>query len=403
MKIGVIGLGYVGLPVALMFAEAGFDVIGVDVNQKRVDEINAKVNPFMGEPGVSELLARVNVKAYSHYDVLADRDVILIDVETPVNDENIPEYKALKAALSDLAPVVKAGAIVVVESTIAPGTMKELVEPAMPDYVHLAHCPERVKPGRLLSNLRYYSRVIGTYEQEVGNILRVLYGNIVNEGDFDIVDPLTAEIVKCTENTYRDVQIAFANQMALICQELGADVWKVRELTNKIPHVQVHLPGSGVGGHCIPKDPHLLMYGARDLGVDLSLLKSARWQNDFMPYWVACMIPDGRPLICGYSYDANVGDTRNSPTIDLEKFLDPGYRIHDPFVEGYQGDLYEVAAGCSSVVFMIEHNEYRDVDLERLYKSMNPLINPVIVDGRNIIDAQKARGAGFIYTCIGKG
>ena len=259
-RLAVIGLGYVGLPVAAMLAEVGFDVLGVELRPERVEKINAGICPIEGkEPGLAELMAGVirsgKLRATTDYTDLKDRDVILIDVETPVDEKNEPRYEALRAVLKSLGAVLKASALVIVESTIAPRTMMDMVLPLLEESspkrtnvdFYLGNCPERVMPGKLLQNLRSLSRVVGGMTPETAETMVVMYRYIV-QADLDPVDCITAELVKTAENAYRDVQIAFANEVAMICESVGADVWKVRELVNKSPYRQMHLPGAGVGG-----------------------------------------------------------------------------------------------------------------------------------------------------------
>jgi UDP-N-acetyl-D-mannosaminuronic acid dehydrogenase len=369
-KLAVIGLGYVGLPVAALFSENGFDVLGVDVKPERVEKINSGVSPIEGnEPGLNELIATVletrKLKATTDYQELGDRDIILIDVETPVDEHHIPQYDALRSVLTDLRRVMKPGVLIIVESTIAPGTMNSLVKPYLEkgglkinqDFF-LGNCPERVMPGKLLTNLETLSRVVGGATPETAHLMVSLYQNIV-KADLDPVDMITAELVKTVENTYRDVQIAFANEVALISEALGADVWKVRELVNKSPYRNMHLPGAGVGGHCIPKDPWLLAYGVRDKEIDLKLIPAARWINDHMPLHLAKMLENAfkanhintigsKVLVLGYAYLENSDDTRNSPSQTLVLLLrnrGVEVKVHDPWVAQFQGDLYDLASG----------------------------------------------------------
>jgi UDP-N-acetyl-D-mannosaminuronic acid dehydrogenase len=265
--LGVVGLGYVGLPVACAFAQAGFQVIGLEQHPARAAMIDAGRSPIEGnEPGLAELLAEVSRRERLHATTdptrLAQADIVIMCVETPVDDDHRPRFEALGRACQQLGPVLKEGALVVVESTLAPGTMASLVRPWLESATgrtagegfFLGHCPERVMPGRLLVNLRGVSRVVGGQTPEVAHVMCRLYRQVV-QADLDPTDLLTAELVKTTENAYRDVNIAFANEVALICAHVGGDVWKVRDLVNKSPGRQMLMPGAGVGGHCIPKDP----------------------------------------------------------------------------------------------------------------------------------------------------
>ncbi len=424
-KVAVIGLGYVGLPVACIFAQAGFDVLGVDINPERIDKINAGQSPIEGdEPGLAELLAKVvsggRLRATADYAALANINIVLVAVETPVDENNVPRYAALKAAMTDLGKVITPGALVVVESTIAPGTMQSVVRPileaqsglkANTDF-YIGACPERVMPGKLLANLRRMSRVCGGGTPETAAVMVEFYRNIV-EADLDAADIITAELVKTTENAYRDVQIAFANEVAKICEANGADVWKVRELVNKSPSRNMHLPGAGVGGHCIPKDPWLLAYSANGR-VPLHLIPAARAVNESMPGHVAEMTlralkaagvkPENAKIaVLGYAYLENSDDTRHSPTAALVDYLQntvAEIRIHDPWVEPYRADVWETVAGCDAVVLMVKHDAYRDLDFARL-KTL--LRTPIFVDGRGFLPAQAAASAQIKFYSVGVG
>ncbi len=420
-RIGVIGLGYVGLPVACLFAETGYSVVGLDVKADRVDVINAGVSPIEGrEPGLAELLAAVvaagRLQAATEYTALRDCDVITINVETPVDEQHIPRYLALQSALRDLGPVLKAGALVIVESTIAPGTMAHVVRPLLEEAsgkranedFYLGHCPERVMPGKLLANLRGVSRVCGGETPETAALMIALYRHIV-QADLDPADCVTAELVKTAENTYRDVNIAFANEVALICEAVGGDVWKVRELVNKSPGRNMLMPGAGVGGHCIPKDPWLLAYEAQQQGAPICLIPAARAVNDGMPLHIVALLEDAlreagkllegaRVLVLGYAYLEDSDDTRNSPSAVLvAKVRERGAEvvIHDPYVPGYQGDVYALAKECDAVVVMVKHSEYRALNLETLKTALRA---PVLVDGRHVF----FQAEGWIYRCVGQ-
>lgn len=420
--IGVIGLGYVGLPVAVVFADAGFDVIGVDVKEERVDAINAGRSPIEGkEPGLADLLASVvesgRFIASTDYEDLGRADVILIAVETPIDDDHIPGFEALKSALKNLGPVMKAGALVIVESTIAPGTMEKLVRPFLEELsgrkvdedIFLGHCPERVMPGKLLKNLRTVSRVCGGYSPETAVVMVALYDHIV-DADLDPTDCVTAELVKTAENAYRDVNIAFANELALICEAVGGNVWDVRELVNKSPGRNVLLPGAGVGGHCIPKEPWLLAYGAEGSDVPLRLIPAAREINDGMPQHIAEMTLDAlreldknpetsTVVVLGYAYLENSDDERNSPTKRLLGILEKEVGkvlVHDPNIVRYQGNVQTVVDQADAVVLMVAHDEYRDL----ITHNNAP---EIVVDGRGLWREGSSMINTSKYLLVGKG
>jgi UDP-N-acetyl-D-mannosaminuronic acid dehydrogenase len=423
--IAVIGLGYVGLPVACMLADAGFKVTGVDLKQDRVDLINQGISPIEGkEPGLSDLLSKVftlgDFKATTDYEELNNADVVLIDVETPIDDDHIPQYKALRSAIQSLGKVMKDGVLVIVESTIAPGTMETLVRPLIEESsgkksgkdFFLGTCPERVMPGKLLANLMNMSRVCGGDTPEIAETMKLFYRHIV-QSDLDAADLITAEITKTAENAYRDVNIAFANELALICQSVGADFLKVRELVNKSPGRNVLFAGAGVGGHCIPKDPWLLAYGAKGKA-DLRLIPAARAVNDSMPKQIIKILKsaldiynkkleDARISILGYAYLEESDDTRNSPSEKLLELLlaeKADVVVQDPYVLPYQQNALESIENKDAVIIMVAHEAYKDIDLMEVKQKLHL---PILIDGRRVIDPTIAKQVGLDYYGIGFG
>ncbi len=425
-KLGIIGLGYVGLPVACLFADAGFDVVGLDIKEERVAKINQGISPIEGdEPGLAELVAQVTAKgrlrATTDASELKTCDAAILCVQTPVDETHAPRYVALRSALKSLGAVLSPGTLVIIESTIAPGTMENVVKPLLEESsglrvnedFYLGHCPERVMPGKLLANLRTVSRVCGGETPETANTMIELYRHIV-QADLDPADCVTAELVKTAENAYRDVNIAFANEVALICEQVGGDVWKVRDLVNKSPGRRMLYPGAGVGGHCIPKDPWLLAYEAATRGTPIRLIAASRAINTSMPLHIASLLADAlrevnvtpeqaRVLILGYAYLENSDDTRNSPSAVLvEQLRAQGTQvvIHDPYVAAHKGDLHAKAQGCDAVVVMVAHQAYRALDLAEI----RPLLNhPVLIDGRNVFDPAQLERDGWTYRSIGRG
>jgi UDP-N-acetyl-D-mannosaminuronic acid dehydrogenase len=275
-------------------------------------------------------------------------------------------------------------------------------------------------PGRLLTNLNSMSRVVGGNTPEAAKLAEALYRQIV-EADLDLTDCVTAELVKTAENAYRDVQIAFANELALICEHVRADVWRVRELVNKSPGRNVLLPGAGVGGHCIPKDPWLLAYGASEM-VRAKLIPAAREINDYMPLHMAELtvealedvgieVEDARIAVLGYAYLEDTDDTRNAPSITLVNRLEElgaQVRVHDPYVTAYQGELAERVRGCDAAVVMVKHDDYQSVSLDQLKgwltggeRRQDTL--PVLVDGRHVFDRDEVEAAEFVFRGIGIG
>jgi UDP-N-acetyl-D-mannosaminuronic acid dehydrogenase len=425
-RVGVIGLGYVGLPVAAMLARCGFRVTGVDIDTERVERINAGASPIGGdEPGVAELIAETVslgcLHATTDHRQLADTDVVLICVDTPVDEHtHRPSYAALRSALASLGQVLTPGTLVIVESTIAPGTMTRIVIPEIEGASHLragvdffvGHCPERVMPGVLIHNLTHMSRPVGGQTREVAEVMASLYAHYV-QGELDLTDMLTAELVKTGENAYRDVQIAFANEMALICEQLGADVFAVRELLNKSPGRAMLMPGAGVGGHCIPKDPWLLIANVVD-DVPMRVIPAARAVNDGMPGHVVDLLEsalrshqvdlaDAQVAVLGYAFRENTDDARESPSQYLLGELARagcGIRVHDPHVPEFVGPIEDTLRGADAAVIMVAHRDYLNIDPGRL---KNLLRTPVVVDGRRVLSSMAGLDDGLTYVSVGVG
>ena len=424
-RVGVIGLGYVGLPVACILADNGFHVTGVDINAQKVETINRGQSPIGGEePGVAELVARVvaagRLRASTAVTDLAEAHIVLICVDTPVEpDTHLPLYRGLRGALTSLGPVLRDGALVIIESTIAPGTISGVVIPALEEAsgkkagvdFFVGHCPERVTPGRLIQNLVTMSRAVGGQTPDVGKVMVALYSTYVT-GELDPTDPLTAEVVKTAENSYRDVQIAFANELAVVCETLGADVYAVRELLNKSPGRAMLMPGAGVGGHCIPKDPWLLIANARDQ-VEARLIPAARAVNDRMPEHMVTLteralakhnvsLQGARIAVLGYAFREDTDDDRESPSRYFVEALErcgATAIVHDPHVPAYQRPLEEVVTNADAAVFMVAHRAYQNIDLEWLRGALR---HPVVVDGRNVVDVNAAASAGLTYIGVGR-
>ena len=429
MKVAVIGLGYVGIPVAAALASKNVRVVGIDIDPRKVEAVSAGRSPLRGrEPGLEELIAKgvasKRLTATTDYASADASDALIVSVETPIDDAtHDPEYKALKSALRGLAPHLKRGALVSIESTIAPGTMSGVARPTLErgsrkkagrDF-HLVHCPERVTAGKLLHNLTTLDRVIGAADERGRRKAFALYSKFV-EGNLHATDWLSAEISKTAENAYRDVQIAFANEVALICEELGANAFRIRELVNTCPGRDMLAPGAGVGGHCIPKDSWLLV--APVVNQKPVLIPAAREINDYMPTRMAQLVEEAmreagrrirgsRVAVLGFAYRENTDDARNSPAIPLIRELrhrGADVTIHDPFARGQRGfkvtrEIRTAVKGADCVALVTAHDAYRRLDLAKLRRWLR---HRAIVDGRNAFDGSLVK-RGFVYRAIGKG
>lgn len=422
LRIAILGLGYVGLPVAVTFANAGFHVIGIERLESRAAMVRGGQNPIEGdEPGLADALRRVvssgHLDASSDIACVALADVVIVCVETPVEaHDHRPRYAALEGAVRGAAAHLREGALFIVESTLAPGTMEGQVrlwlESSCPLRVGvtlgMGHCPERVMPGRLLQNLRTMSRVCGGDSPATSERMRALYKAIV-EAEVDAASCVVAELTKTAENTFRDVNIAFANELAKVCEVAGADFLEVRALVNKSPGRNVLIAGAGVGGHCIPKDPWLFA-SALPTGA-LSLVPAARHVNDGMPLHLLELtrqaleargqsLGNATVLVLGFSYLEESDDERNTPSevlIEALSALGTNVRIHDPFVSRFAGPL-EVG-GVDAIVLAVAHRAYRDLDWATLKPTMR---TPVLIDGRFVVEPQRMRDLGFEFRGIGR-
>jgi UDP-N-acetyl-D-mannosaminuronic acid dehydrogenase len=429
-KIVVVGMGYVGIPVACAFADKGFSVIGINRSKPKVDMINRGECPIKGkEPYLAEMLKKLvlekKLSATQDFSPCKDAHAILIAVQTPFDTQKMePKYASLKSALKDVGKNLSKGSLVLIESTIAPTTMEKVAKPILEresnlkagEDFFLANCPERVMPGRLLQNIKEYDRVVGGINEKSAESAKELYSHIV-EGELYPTDSLTAEIVKTTENAYRDVQIAFANEIALICEKLGVNAYEVRGLVNKCPFRDMHIPGAGVGGHCLPKDSWLLAYGVKNK-LSPKLIALGREINDSMPHHMVELIEsalseaqlktqDAVITVLGVAYLADSDDTRNSPAqpiINELKNKGAKVKVHDPFVKDFEeleisNNLDETLEDSDCLVLVTAHSAYKALDLNHIKKTMKI---PIIVDGRNVFDKDECVKMGFIYFGIGK-
>jgi UDP-N-acetyl-D-mannosaminuronic acid dehydrogenase len=430
VKVAVIGLGYVGVPLAATVASTDAEVVGVDIDPKKVEAINAGHSPLRGhEPGLAALLkeqvAKGRLQASLEPASIAKADVVAVCVETPIDPStHDPSYKALKSALSGLGPHLKRGALVTIESTLAPGTMEAIVRPVLERSskltvgrdIHLVHCPERLTTGKLLHHLTELPRVLGANDPTATRKGLAFYARFV-KAEVHPTDWTTAEVVKTAENAYWDVQIAFANEVALISEELGVDAYRVRDLVNTCPYRMMLVPGAGVGGHCIPKDPWLLVSPA--VQTKPELIPTARAVNDFMPRRMARLVEEAlgaagrkikgaRVAVLGFAYRENTDDTRNTPAKPMIQELrrrGADVVIHDPFARSERGytisrDLKPVIKGADCVAIVTAHDAYGKLDPKQLHRSMR---RRVLVDGRNLFEGNDVVKAGFVYRGIGKG
>ncbi len=447
-NIVVIGMGYVGIPMAAILADVeDFFVTGIQRSSQRsgwkIDWLNSGKNPFEGEePGLDELISRVvkNKKFYvsESYDSCNNADFILIDVQTPVEmEDKIPRYESLIEVSEKISKHMRKGVTIIIESTVAPGTTNNIVQPILEEGsglkrgedFYLVFSFERVMPGKLLEFITDIPRVIGGGCKEANERAKFLYGKIVKE-ELHITDTLTAELTKCIENAYRDVNIAFANEMALLCEDFDRNIFEIIKLINQREDRMMHFPGSGVGGHCLTKDPWLLLYGYDKYTPNknkpkIKIITDSRNLNDYMPKHMVELMEDAleevgklvdniKVVLLGVSYKANTDDVRNTPTEHIVKFLTSKYHshnivyiAHDPYVKlkdynltEFTTNFNEAVSEADVLIFTTNHKQYYNIDLDDLKKRLR---TPIIIDGRNIFNREKLESKGFIYRKVGEG
>ncbi|MFO7807353.1 MAG: nucleotide sugar dehydrogenase [Candidatus Moraniibacteriota bacterium] len=420
-KVGIIGLGYVGLPLAILCAEKGYAVSGFDVSQEKIEKIKAGESPFLEEfiEKREKTLTKLTVSMES--EIIKDSDILIICVPTPVDKDYYPDLKPVKGAVKTAIKHHKPGRLIIIESTINPGVCEEVIEPMFnqaglkegEDY-YLAHCPERIDPGNKKWNVSNISRVVGSMSKKGLQKTKGFYESII-EGEIKPMKYIReAEAVKVVENSFRDINIAFVNELAQSFDQMRIDVKDVIDGAATKPFAfMAHYPGRGVGGHCIPVDPYYLIEQAKRKGFSHKFLKTAREINNYMPFYTVKLLQDllnqaEMPLkgvkigVLGLSYKANIDDLRESPVFkileELEKKgaqpikFDP-YIPHDSDVK----DLDELLKKSQALILVTAHKDFEGIE-EKLNK--NDI--KAIVDGMNFLDGEVIKKTGVLYHGIGR-
>ncbi len=405
-KVCVVGLGYIGLPTAAFIASKGVKVVGVDVNERFVKLINEGKVPFF-EPGFEDLLAKVvgegNLVAQAEQ---VEADAYIVCVPTPFQDDHKVDTKYIRAASEALAPHLRPGALVVLESTSPPGTTEDMANHLIelrPDLslndeddnaIFVAHCPERVLPGQIMEEMENNDRVIGGLTPKGTELARELYATFCT-AELLMTNATTAEMAKLTENSFRDVNIAFANELSLICDRLEIDVWELIELANHHPRVNILQPGPGVGGHCIAVDPWFIVSAAPE---EAKLIKLARDVNDGKPEWVIEQVVKAlegkeKPVVAalGIAFKNDIDDLRESPSLEIVKRLgvdnpELDIRVVEPNVDELPAvlsnisnltkqDTEEAIAAADVVLLLVNHKEFVNLDQS-------------VLEGKTVVDTK---------------
>jgi len=401
--VGVVGLGYVGLPLAVEKAKAGFKTLGFDVQEKKVNMVNAGEN-YIGDVVSSDLTKLVSngmLSATFDFTFLKDMDFIAICVPTPLDKYQQPDISYVKSSAIEISKHLKKGSMVVLESTTYPGTTEELVKPILEEGsglvcgkdFYLGFSPERVDPGNLIYNVKNTPKVVGAIGPDALEVISHMYRAVLDGDVFEASSPAVAEMEKILENTYRNVNIALANEMAMLCNKMGINVWEVIDAAKTKPYgFQAFYPGPGPGGHCIPLDPFYLSWKAREYDFHTSLIETSAMINDRMPEYVVerasrILNKNKKPLngskilVLGVAYKQDINDYRESRALQVIQLLESFGAIvdyHDPHVSkySYMGTIKKsVPCNVCSHDLIIVATSHTDVDYESIAKSNVPIFD----------------------------
>lgn len=421
MPISIIGLGYVGLPLACVCAEKNFTVNGIDIDQNKVTLINQGICPLQ-DADLQESFSKIKLSAATNFKAIKESDIVVICVPTPIDGHHNPDFKPLENACRGIRPNLRKNHLIILESTVNPGACEEVVQPILEksglkagiDF-DIAHCPERIDPGNHNWTVKKIPRVVGATTPAGLQRALSFYRSVIDANILPMASIKEAEATKIMENAFRDVNIAFVNELAESFSTLGIDITRVIKAASTKPFsFLAHYPGCGVGGHCIPVDPYYLIRQAKKNGFKHRLLKVAREINEGMPAYTVHLleeelmklhktIKDSSIGVLGIAFKSDVADTRESPATKIIKLLtEKGARVHtfDPLVieKSTEKSLEELLNKSEAVILATPHRQFLNLDLAEL-KENNV---KVFIDGRNCLDKEKIQQMGIAYRGIGR-
>ena len=433
LRVCVVGIGRIGLPTALSFAKSGLPTVGVDINENLVRTINSGVFPLKDEPGYEEIFNDViKNKMFSVTtkieDAVPNSDLVLLSLPTPMDENNVPDYSALRSAASELSNVLSPNSLVIVESTIEPGFIEDEMVSIISksgrlkieENFFIGVCPENANPGEILHDFTNLPRLIAGINNDVTKIIKMIYNFVFPVELVEMPNCKTANAVKLTTNVFRDVNIAFVSELSLMFEKLGIDTIKVLEAAKKKYNFQVHYPGSGVGGPCLPINSYQLLNTARRTGTKLSIVESGRKINEKMPdhtveltsnAFKECNKPmqNSEILILGVSYKPNVKDIQLSPAEHIiEKFQNLGANVHiyDPnfsstevFGIRVEENLDDILSKMDAAVIVTGHDDFKKIEISSFAK----MKTPILIDTRGIIEPQSVKQYNIIFRGLGRG
>ena len=435
LQVCVIGIGRIGLPTALSFAKSGLQTIGVDINEKLVENINSGKFPLKDEPGYDEIFDSVlKTKKFSATtkieDAVPNSDLILLSLPTPMDENNVPDYSALRTVASKLSDILSPNSLVIVESTVEPGFIEDemisLISKSgrleIEKSFFIGVCPENANPGEILHDFTNLPRLVGGINLNITKIIKSIYNFVFSVELVEMPDCKTANVVKLTTNVFRDINIAFISELSLMFEKLGIDTNKVLEAAKKKYNFQVHYPGAGVGGPCLPINSYQLLNTARRTGVKLGIIEHGRKINEKMPDHVIDLISDAFResnirldgsdiLIFGVSYKPNVKDIQLTPAehiIEKLKNLGANVHIYDPYFTStkiFGIDTLttipdeNILKTMNAAVIVTGHDSFKSFKIS----NFSLMKNPILIDTRGIFEPRDAKNANLIFRGLGRG
>ena len=433
LRVCVIGIGRIGLPTALSFAKSGLQTIGVDINENLVQNINSGKFPLKDEPGYNEIFDDVikNKKCSATTnieEVVPNSDLVLLSLPTPMDENNIPDYSALRNVATKLSEILSSNSLIIVESTIEPGFIEDemvsLISKSgrleIEKNFFIGVCPENANPGEILHDFTNLPRLVGGINHNVTKIIKAIYKFVFSVELVEMPDCKTANAVKLTTNVFRDINIAFVSELSLMFDKLGIDTIKVLEAAKKKYNFQVHYPGAGVGGPCLPINSYQLLNTGKRTGSKLSIIEAGRKINENMPEHVIKLtsnafkeckksIQNSEILILGVSYKPDVKDIQLSPAEHIiRKLQDLGANIHiyDPYFSSSQvfgitceDNIEDIISKVDAVIIVTGHDEFKKLQIHTFTKMQHP----ILIDTRGIIDPSIAKQEKLIFRGLGRG
>jgi nucleotide sugar dehydrogenase len=436
VTICVIGIGRIGLPTALSFANSGLFTIGLDINSELVKNVNSGIYPLKDEPEYDKIFEKVILEkkfiaTTNIEESVSKADVVLLSLPTPIDSNNIPDYSALRLVGSQLSEYLQEGSLVIVESTIEPGFIENELIQIIENSKNNLHvektfgigvCPETANPGEIMVDFTKLPRLVAGINEKITELIYEIYHFVFPVELIKMPNCKTANAVKLTTNVFRDVNIAFVNELSIFFEKLGIDTFTVLEAAKSKYNFQVHYPGAGVGGPCLPVNSYQLLNSAKTLGDDsmLSIIKTSRKVNEHMPDHVIKLVQNvfsesnrdlstATIMILGISYKPNVKDiqlTPAEPIIKKLRSLGVKVKIFDPFYKNkkvfditVENDLFENLSECDGLVIVTNHTEFSSINLEMISSKMK---FPIVIDSRGLIQKDDAKKAGLVFRGLGQ-